>query len=90
MGLRRLKDLISPEHIYQVVAPACPPSSPRCATLDARRNNLPAQMTPSSAAREEMAECAALLRRARRAPADADAGRAAWARRAWRCTWPPT
>jgi predicted ATPase/class 3 adenylate cyclase len=46
MGERRLKDLIRPERIYQVIAPDLPADFPPLKTLDARPNNLPAQTTP--------------------------------------------
>ncbi len=41
MGLRRLKDLIRPEHIYQVEAPDLPVEFAPLKTLDSRPNNLP-------------------------------------------------
>ncbi len=46
MGDRRLKDLIRPEHVFQVVAPGLPEAFPPLRTLDARRHNLPPQPTP--------------------------------------------
>ena len=46
MGERRLKDLIRPERVYQVVASDLPADFPPLKTLDARPNNLPAQTTP--------------------------------------------
>ncbi len=46
MGERRLKDLIRPERVYQVVAADLPADFPPLRTLDARPNNLPAQTTP--------------------------------------------
>ena len=46
MGERRLKDLIRPERVYQVIAPDLPADFPPLKTLDARPNNLPAQTTP--------------------------------------------
>jgi predicted ATPase/class 3 adenylate cyclase/Tfp pilus assembly protein PilF len=46
MGERRLKDLIRPERVYQVIAPELPADFPPLQTLDARPNNLPAQATP--------------------------------------------
>ena len=45
MGARRLKDLIRPERVYQVIAPDLPADFPPLKTLDARPNNLPAQTT---------------------------------------------
>ena len=46
MGERRLKDLIRPERVYQVIAPDLPADFAPLKTLDARPNNLPAQTTP--------------------------------------------
>jgi predicted ATPase/class 3 adenylate cyclase/Tfp pilus assembly protein PilF len=46
MGERRLKDLIRPERVFQLIAPDLPVDFPPLKTLDTRPNNLPAQMTP--------------------------------------------
>jgi predicted ATPase/class 3 adenylate cyclase/Tfp pilus assembly protein PilF len=46
MGERRLKDLIRPERVFQVIAPDLRTDFPPLKTLDARPNNLPAQTTP--------------------------------------------
>jgi predicted ATPase/class 3 adenylate cyclase len=46
MGERRLKDLIRPERVFQVIAPDLRAEFPPLRTLDARPNNLPAQTTP--------------------------------------------
>jgi len=46
LGARRLKDLIRPEHVYQVVVPDLPSEFAALKTLDSRPNNLPAQTTP--------------------------------------------
>jgi predicted ATPase/class 3 adenylate cyclase len=45
MGERRLKDLIRPEHVYQLVAPGLDDHFPPLKTLDARAHNLPVQST---------------------------------------------
>lgn len=45
MGSRRLKDLIRPEHLFQVVTPDLPADFAPLKTLDARPNNLPVQLT---------------------------------------------
>ena len=45
MGERRLKDLIRPEHIYQLFIPNLPTDFPPLKTLDIYRHNLPAQIT---------------------------------------------
>ena len=46
MGERRLKDLIRPERVYQIIAAGLQADFPPLKTLDARPNNLPAQSTP--------------------------------------------
>jgi predicted ATPase/class 3 adenylate cyclase len=46
LGERRLKDLIQPEHVYQLVVAGLPDTFPPLATLDVRPNNLPVQATP--------------------------------------------
>jgi predicted ATPase/class 3 adenylate cyclase len=46
MGERRLKDLIRPEHIFQIVASDLLQEFPPLKTLDYHLNNLPAQTTP--------------------------------------------
>ncbi len=46
LGEHRLKDLIRPERVFQVVVPALPDEFPRLRTLDQRPNNLPIQATP--------------------------------------------
>lgn len=45
LGAHRLKDLREPEHLYQLTAPDLPASFPALASLDARPNNLPTQLT---------------------------------------------
>ena len=45
MGERGLKDLVRPEHIYQLLAPGLPAEFPPLKTLDAFHTNLPAQLT---------------------------------------------
>jgi predicted ATPase len=56
MGERRLKDLIHPEHIYQLVIPGLPADFPPLKTLDVYRHNLPAQTTSFIGREKEMAE----------------------------------
>ena len=46
MGEHRLKNLLRPEHIFQVDRTDLPSDFPALLTLDHRPNNLPAQMTP--------------------------------------------
>ncbi|HLA08739.1 MAG TPA: tetratricopeptide repeat protein [Anaerolineales bacterium] len=56
MGERRLKDLIRPERIYQLVIPNLPVDFPPIKTLDVYRHNLPAQTTSFIGREKEMAE----------------------------------
>jgi len=56
MGERRLKDLIRPEHIYQLVVQNLPADFPPLKTLDAYRHNLPAQMTSFIGREKETAD----------------------------------
>lgn len=46
LGEHRLKDLDRPEHVFEVLIPGLPSSFPPLATLDARPNNLPLELTP--------------------------------------------
>jgi predicted ATPase/class 3 adenylate cyclase len=46
MGEKRLKDLIHPEHIFQLVIPGLPNDFPLLKTLEIHSNNLPIQATP--------------------------------------------
>ncbi len=43
LGEHRLKDLLSPEHIFQLVAPQLPVDFPPIASLNRQPNNLPSQ-----------------------------------------------
>jgi len=56
MGERRLKDLIRPERIYQLVIPNLPVDFLPLKTLDAYRHNLPAQTTSFIGRAKEMTE----------------------------------
>ncbi|MBI3970835.1 MAG: adenylate/guanylate cyclase domain-containing protein [Chloroflexi bacterium] len=56
LGERRLKDLVRPERIFQVVASDLPATFPPLRTLDARPNNLPLQPTPLIGRQQELAE----------------------------------
>ena len=62
MGQHRLKDLIHPEHIYQVNAPDLPSTFPALKTLDAQLNNLPSHLTPFVGREREIAAALGLLR----------------------------
>jgi predicted ATPase/class 3 adenylate cyclase len=63
MGEARLKDLLRPEHIFQVVAPDLPADFPPLKTLDPQRTNLPAQANMLVGREKEAMEVVALLRR---------------------------
>jgi len=56
MGEHRLKDLIRPEHIFQLIIPNLPVEFPPIKTLDAYRHNLPTQLTSFIGREKEMAE----------------------------------
>jgi predicted ATPase/class 3 adenylate cyclase/Tfp pilus assembly protein PilF len=63
MGEARLKDLLRPEHIFQIVAPDLPSDFPPLKTLDTQRTNLPAQANMLVGREREAEEVIALLRR---------------------------
>jgi predicted ATPase/class 3 adenylate cyclase len=56
MGERRLKDLIQPEHIFQLVIPNLPSDFPPLKTLDIYRHNLSAQTTTFIGREQAIAE----------------------------------
>jgi class 3 adenylate cyclase len=62
LGERRLKDLSSPERVFQLTAPGLRSEFPPLETLDVRRNNLPAQPTLLVGRERELEEVLALLR----------------------------
>src|SRR5829696_8319575 len=62
LGERRLKDLLRPERVFQLISPELPASYPPLKTLDARMNNLPAQPTPLIGRGRELGEVCDLLR----------------------------
>ncbi len=62
MGEHRLKDLVRPEHIFQLVAPGLPTEFPPLRTLESHLNNLPLQPTPFIGREKELASVVALLR----------------------------
>ena len=65
MGERRLKDLIRPERVYQMVAPQLPADFPPLRTLDARAHNLPIQSTSFVGRDREMHDIETLLHSSR-------------------------
>jgi predicted ATPase/class 3 adenylate cyclase len=62
LGEHRLKDLLHPEHIFQLVTPDLPAEFAPLKTLDSRRTNLPAQPTPLIGRERDLAAVATLLR----------------------------
>jgi predicted ATPase/class 3 adenylate cyclase len=63
LGEQRLKDLIRPERVWQVVADVLPAEFPLLKTLDARPNNLPAQPNAFIGREAQVAAVKAQLRR---------------------------
>ncbi len=61
MGERRLKDIVRPEHIYQVAAPDLHSDFPPLTTLETINHNLPAQLTTFIGREHEIAEAQELL-----------------------------
>ncbi len=61
LGEHRLKDLVRPEHIYQLIHPSLPSEFPPLRSLDALPNNLPVQLTSFIGRQQEMEEIQALL-----------------------------
>jgi predicted ATPase/class 3 adenylate cyclase len=55
MGIRRLKDLVRPEHIYQLVIADLPVEFPPIKTLATYQHNLPAQITSFIGREKEIA-----------------------------------
>jgi hypothetical protein len=65
LGEHRLKDLIRPEHVFQLVHPALPSVFPPLNSLDAYPNNLPIQLTSFIGREREILETKRLLSTAR-------------------------
>ncbi len=61
LGSSRLKDLSQPEPTYQVVAEGLRADFPALASLDARPNNLPSQISSFVGRQKELAELSAAL-----------------------------
>jgi predicted ATPase/class 3 adenylate cyclase len=56
MGAHRLKDLLQPEHLFQVVIEGLPADFPPLKSLSAHPNNLPLQLTTFIGRERELAE----------------------------------
>jgi predicted ATPase/class 3 adenylate cyclase len=65
LGAHRLKDIALPEHLHDLVVEGLRADFPPPRTLDARRDNLPVQLTSLVGREEEIAEVIGLLDRAR-------------------------
>ncbi|MGQ0549692.1 MAG: adenylate/guanylate cyclase domain-containing protein, partial [Armatimonadota bacterium] len=65
LGPHRLKDLLRPEHIFQVVHPDLPSQFPRLMSVDTLPNNLPIQLTSFIGREQDMAEVKRLLAQSR-------------------------
>jgi predicted ATPase/class 3 adenylate cyclase len=63
LGEHRLKDLTSPQRLFQLKVDGLPDHFQSLRTLDARPTNLPTQATPLVGRNTELAEIVALLRR---------------------------
>jgi predicted ATPase/class 3 adenylate cyclase/DNA-binding CsgD family transcriptional regulator len=63
LGAHRLKDLLRPEHLFQLVIADLPDTFPPLKTLDARPTNLPVQATALIGREQEIATVRDLLRR---------------------------
>src|SRR5207244_10600852 len=65
LGKHRLKDILQPEHLYDLVIDGLPAEFPPPRTLDARPNNLPLQLTSFVGREGEITEVRQLLGRTR-------------------------
>jgi predicted ATPase/class 3 adenylate cyclase len=65
LGMHRLKDLSSPERVFQLRVPDLAEQFPPLRSLDALPNNLPAQLTPLLGRDEELRAISALLAESR-------------------------
>jgi predicted ATPase/class 3 adenylate cyclase len=63
LGEHRLRDLLEPEHVFQLVDPEAPSDFPPLHSLGARPHNLPLQPTPFLGREREVREVVALLQR---------------------------
>ncbi len=65
LGERRLKDLIQPMRIYQIISPGIQSDFPPLNTLDARPNNLPVQLTSFIGREKDLSELKKFLSNSR-------------------------
>jgi len=62
LGIRRLKDVIEPIRLYQIIAPGMRENFPPLKTLDSHPNNLPVQLTQFIGREAEIVQVKNLLR----------------------------
>jgi len=60
-GERKLKDIILPEHIYQIISENLPADFPPLRSMDARQNNLPTSITNFIGRKKELEEIKTLF-----------------------------
>src|SRR2546425_10883658 len=65
LGKHRLKDILQPEHLYDLVIDGLPAEFPPPRTLEARPNNLPLQLTSFVGREDEIGEIRDLLLKVR-------------------------
>src|SRR5438552_157171 len=65
LGKHRLKDILQPEHLYDLVIDGLPAEFPAPRTLDTRPNNLPLQLTSFVGREDQIGEIHRLLGQAR-------------------------
>jgi predicted ATPase/class 3 adenylate cyclase len=65
LGVHRLKDLVEPEHLYQLTAPELRTEFPPIRSIDTRPKRLPAQLTSFIGRGQELADISGLVARAR-------------------------
>ncbi len=65
LGERRLKDVIQPIRLFQIISPGLREEFPPLKTLDARPNNLPVQLSSFIGREEEMKQIKELLKQSR-------------------------
>ena len=86
LGRVRLRDLASPEHVYQAVHPQLRQDFPALRSLESTPNNLPQQLTSFVGRERGRTRCDNCLPHA---GCSRCSGWAAWARRGSRCRSPP-
>lgn len=64
-GKRKLKDIILPEHVYQIISENIPADFPPLKSQDARQNNLPTSITKFIGRRKEIDEIKKLFSKIR-------------------------